>query len=72
MNITQSKRILELGLFVKWLIPDICLAEVGLLEEEKANEIILGYLNHIMFLKDINEHVQVGRTGLQSGDLNFK
>lgn len=47
MTITQNKRVSEGEFFIKWLIPNIYLAEVGLPEEENANEITLGYLNLI-------------------------
>lgn len=49
MDIIQNYGILELELFVKWLVPGIDSVE------EKANEITLGYLNLIMFLE---EHVE--------------
>ena len=52
MDITQSDMVLELELFVRWLTPGIYSAEVGLPEEEKANETSLGYLYLIMFLKE--------------------
>lgn len=53
LDITQKNWILELQLFVKRLIPGIYWAEAGFLEEEKANENSLGYMN-LMFLE---EHV---------------
>ena len=65
MYITQN-RILKLEVFVKWSVPGIYSAEVGVLEEEKANEITLGYLN-LMFLK---EHMLTGEMGPQSRNLN--
>lgn len=69
LDSTQSTRILELELFVKWLLPGIYSEEVGLLEEEeKTPEITLGYLNLITLLK---EHMQTGGMGPQSGNLHF-
>lgn len=49
MDIIQNYGILELELFVKWLVPGIDSVE------EKANEIALGYLNLIMFLEEHTE-----------------
>lgn len=67
MDIKRNK-ILKLELFVKWLVPGIYSAEVGVLEkEEKANEITLGYLN----LKFLKEHMLTGEMGPESRHLNI-